>query len=351
VNSLLTERQLKIFQLIIDEFVKSARPIGSRIISENESISVSPATIRNVMADLEEMGFLKKTHSSSGRIPSQKGYRFYVDHLVTPVTKNISNVNVIRHILEDGFYEFEKVVQMSAEVLSDLTNYTTIILGPEVYETRLKQIQIVKLTAHTAIAILVTNTGLVEHRTFVIPAEINSSDIEKLVNILNERLAGIPMIQLSEKLDEELRLLIKHNINIVDTVLDHLKEVLKMEDELTAKLYFGGKANLLKQPEFKDIEKVHSFYSMMEEQDKIADILKRAEDTLQVTIGRENEYELIQDFTLVTAPYRLGNDYMGTIALIGPTRMQYRRTITLLKALSYEMTEAFYHWYKDSHLN
>lgn len=350
MNSLLTKRQLKIFQLIIDEFVKSARPIGSQIISENENITVSSATIRNVMADLEEMGYLKKTHSSSGRIPSQKGYRFYVDHLVTPATKNINNVNVIRHLLEDGFYEFEKVVQMSAEVLSDLTDYTAIILGPEVFETRLKQIQIVKFTAHTAIAILVTNTGLVEHRTFVIPVEINASDIEKLVNILNERLAGIPMIQLSEKLDEEVRLIIKQNINIVDAVLDHLKEVLKIEDELTAKLYFGGKANLLKQPEFKDIEKVHSFYSMMEEQDEIANILKRAKNTLQVTIGRENEYEPIQDFTLVTAPYRLGNDYMGTIALIGPTRMQYRRTITLLKALSNEMTEAFYYWYRDSHL-
>lgn len=345
---MLTERQLKIFQLIIDEFVKSARPIGSRVISEKENISVSPATIRNVMADLENMGYLKKTHSSSGRIPSQKGYRYYVDHLITPTTEDVSDINVIRHLIEDGFYEFEKVVQLSANVLSDLTNYTTIILGPEVFETKLKQIQIVKLSSRTAIAILVTNTGLVEHRTFFTPEEINGVDIEKLVNILNERLTGIPMFHLSQKLDEEVRSLIKNNINIVDTVLDHLKEVLQHEKEHTAKLYVGGKANLLRQPEFKDIEKVHSFYVMMEEEDKIANILKRTDDTLQVTIGRENEYEAIHDFTLVTAPYRLGNDYMGTIALIGPVRMQYRRAITLLKALSNEMSETFYHWYKDN---
>src|SRR5690625_2121975 len=148
---MLTERQLLIFQAIIDEFVKSAHPVGSRAISKKENISVSAATIRNVIADLEEMGYLKKTHSSSGRIPSEKGYRFYVDHLVTPVMTDISNVQVIRHLVEDGFYEFERVVEMSAEILSDLTNYTTIILGPEVFNTRLKQIQIVKLTSRTAI--------------------------------------------------------------------------------------------------------------------------------------------------------------------------------------------------------
>jgi len=347
VNSLLTERQLEIFQTIIDEFVKSARPIGSKIISEKENISVSPATIRNVMADLEEMGYLKKTHSSSGRIPSEKGYRFYVDHLVTPVMTDISNVQVIRHLVEDGFYEFERVVEMSAEILSDLTNYTTIILGPEVFNTRLKQIQIVKLTSRTAIAILVTNTGLVEHRTFIIPEKINSTDIEKLVNILNERLTGIPMIQLSEKLDEEVLALIKDNINMFENMLFHLKDVLKNESEHSAKLYFGGKANLFNQPEFNDVEKIHSFYLMMEQEEEIANLLKRTENTLQVTIGRENDYEPIQDFTLVTAPYRLGHEYMGTIALIGPTRMQYRRAITLLKALSNEMTEAFYHLYQD----
>lgn len=347
MNSLLTERQLEIFRIIIDEFVKSARPIGSKIISEKKNISVSPATIRNVMADLEEMGYLKKTHSSSGRIPSEKGYRFYVDHMVTPIMTDSSNVQVIQHLVEDGFYEFERVVEMSAEILSDLTNYTTIILGPEVFETRLKQIQIVKLTSRTAIAILVTNTGLVEHRTFIIPEAINSTDIEKLVNILNDRLAGIPMIQLSDKLNEEVLTLIKNNINMFENMLFHLKDVFKNESEHSAKLYFGGKAKLFNQPEFNDVEKIHSFYLMMEQEEEIANLLKRTENTLQVTIGRENDYEPIQDFTLVTAPYRLGREYMGTIALIGPTRMQYRRAITLLKALSNEMSDAFHHLYQD----
>ena len=345
VITLLTERQIKIFHLIIDEFIKSARPIGSRVISEKENVSVSPATIRNVMAELEKMGYLEKTHSSSGRIPSQKGYRYYVDHLVSLSETDIDNVQVIKHLIQDGFYEFEKIVQMSAEILSDLTNYTTIILGPEVFETRLKQIQIVKLSSRTAIAILITNTGLVEHRSFIIPEEINSSDIEKLVNILNDRLIDVPMVQLLERLDEEIISLLRNNINMFDHMLDHLKEVLS--DEQDAKLYIGGKTNLLTQPEFNDIERIHSFYLMLEQEREIANILKQATDTLQVTIGYENDYKLIQDFTLVTAPYRLGNEYIGTIALIGPTRMQYQRSITLLKALSQEMTEVFHDLYLD----
>src|SRR5690625_93619 len=297
------------------------------------------------MAELEKMGYLAKTHSSSGRIPSQKGYRYYVDHLVSLSETDIDNVQVIKHLIQDGFYEFEKIVQMSAEILSDLTNYTTIILGPEVFETRLKQIQIVKLSSRTAIAILITNTGLVEHRSFIIPEEINSSEIEKLVNILNDRLIDVPMVQLLERLDEEIISLLRNNINMFDHMLDHLKEVLS--DEQDAKLYIGGKTNLLTQPEFNDIERIHSFYLMLEQEREIANILKQATDTLQVTIGYENDYKLIQDFTLVMAPYRLGNEYIGTIALIGPTRMQYQRSITLLKTLSQEMTEVFHDLYLD----
>jgi len=343
---MLTERQLLIFQAIIDEFVKSAHPVGSRAISKKENISVSAATIRNVMADLEEMGFLKKTHSSSGRIPSEKGYRYYVDHLVSPLTIDSSHVNVIKHLIRDGFVELEQIIQMSAEVLSDLTNYTTIILGPEVAETRLKQIQIVKLSLQTAVAILVTNTGYVEHRSFTIPPTIKASDIEKVVNILNERLYDVPIIQLQEMINDELLELMKTNVRAFDQTLRYLNEVFFSEQ--TVKLYVGGKANMLMQPEFRDVEKIQSFYAMMEKKEEIAKLLKSENDHLKVTIGQENEIDAIKDFTLITAPYNLEENQVGTIALLGPTRMEYRKVITLLKALSNEMTEVLYMWYKHN---
>src|SRR5690625_343481 len=145
---MLTERQLLIFQAIIDEFVKSAHPVGSRAISKKENINVSAATVRNVMADLEEMGFLEKTHSSSGRIPSEKAYRFYVDHVIGPTLRELE-MDIIGEMISDNIVEFEHIVQTSAEVLSHLTNYTVIILGPQVDDATLKEIQILKLSPYT----------------------------------------------------------------------------------------------------------------------------------------------------------------------------------------------------------
>ncbi|MEC5422203.1 heat-inducible transcriptional repressor HrcA [Virgibacillus sp. C22-A2] len=342
---MLTERQLLILQVIIDDFIESAHPVGSRAISKKENISYSAATIRNEMADLEDMGFLEKTHSSSGRVPSEKGYRYYVDHLISPVRKQ-KNVNVIKHIIQDGFFEFEQLVQKSAEVLSDLTNYTSIILGPELFETKLKQLQIVTLSDHTAVAILITNTGHVEHRSFSIPSEIDPSDLEKMVNILNDRLHGIPIIHLPEMFNKEIASLMKMYLSNYDKSYDYLRAVFSHEHPV--KLYVGGKSNILLQPEFNDVEKIRSFYSMMENEDEIANLLKGTTNGINVTIGNENQVDAIKDLSLITASYQLGDGQMGTIALLGPTRMEYRKVITLLNVLSNEMTEALYKWYRNN---
>lgn len=341
---MLTDRQLLIFQVIIDDFIESAHPVGSRAISEKKDISVSAATIRNVMAELEDMGFLEKTHSSSGRVPSEKGYRYYVDHLISPM-KEKDNVNVIKHIVEDGLFEFEQIVQMSAEILSEITSYTTIILGPEVLETKLKQLQIVILSPHTAVTILVTNTGHVEHRSFAIPATINASDLEKMVNILNDRLKGVPMIHLSEKLNSEVMAMMKKYIRNVDHSFEYLQGIFFQEQPI--KLYVGGKSNILMQPEFKDVSKIHSFYSMMEREEEIAQLIKSSTEGIKVTIGNENKMDALKDLSLITASYELDENQIGTIALLGPTRMEYRKVIRLLNALSNEMTEALYMWYKN----
>lgn len=341
---MLTERQLLIFQVIIDEFIESARPVGSQAISKKASVNVSSATIRNVMAELEEKGFLEKMHSSSGRIPSEKGYRYYVDYLMS-IPKEKSNVNVIKHMLQDGLFEFEQIVQMSAEVLSDLTNYTSIILGPEIIEAKLMQIQIITLSSQTAVAVLITNTGHVEHRAISIPKSIQSSDLEKMVNILNDRLHGVPISSLPHVLNSEVFDLMKKYIRNVDESYAYLKDIFLKEHAID--VYIGGKSNILMQPEFKDVSKIHSFYSMMEDDSKILDLLSGKENGIKVTIGKENKFEAIQDFSLITASYELGENQMGTIALLGPTRMEYRKVIRLLNALSNEMTDALDIWYDN----
>lgn len=342
---MLTERQMLIFQVIVDEFIKSAHPVGSRVISRKESIAVSAATIRNVMADLEEMGFLEKMHSSSGRVPSEKGYRYYVDFLLhsVPIDREI---HVIKHMVQDGYFEFEQLVQRSAEVLSNITNYTSIILGPEMFEARLKQLQMVPLSDYSAVAILITDTGHVEHRSFTIPSIIKSADLEKMVNILNDRLYGAPIAHLSRMINLETVSLMRQYISDADTALHYLREMFSHEQSVN--MHVGGKSNILMQPEFKDIDKIHSFYTMIENEDEIINLLKGQQDGIKVSIGKENKNEAIQDFSLITASYTFGDNQLGTIALLGPTRMEYRKVIQLLSSLSNEMSDVLYKWYNHT---
>ncbi|MFD1850228.1 heat-inducible transcriptional repressor HrcA [Oceanobacillus bengalensis] len=341
---MLTERQLLLLQMIIDDFIDTAHPVGSRALSKKEDIPYSAATIRNEMADLEELGFLEKTHSSSGRVPSEKGYRYYVDHLIAPISIR-NDIKIINDIIKDGFFEFEQIVQMSAEVLSELTNYTSIILGPELNDTKLKQIQIVPLNDHTAVAILVTDTGHVEHRSFTIPTVINASDIEKMVNILNERLQGVPIVRIEEVFQKEITALMKLYLRDFDTSYEYLKAIFLHEHPV--KLYIGGKSNILLQPEFNNVDKIRSFYTMMDNENEIANLLKNTKHGIEVTIGTENEVDAIKDLSLITASYQLGKGQMGTIALLGPTRMEYKKVISLLSSLSNEMSDALYKWYKS----
>ncbi|MCP3030367.1 heat-inducible transcriptional repressor HrcA [Halobacillus sp. A1] len=340
---MLTDRQLLILQVIIDDFILTAQPVGSRSISKKDEITHSSATIRNEMADLEELGFLEKTHSSSGRVPSEKGYRFYVDHLLSPLRLSNQELTTIRQAFKDRMMEFERVVQKSAGILSELTNYTSIILGPEIFETKLKQLQIVPLNDQSAIAILVTDTGHVEHRAFNIPVEIDHSQLEKMVNILNDRLRGVPLVKLYEKLQTEIYDLIEIHTDQHEHAYSYLQAALL--DEHQTKLYIGGKTNILMQPEFKDLDKVRSLYAIIEKENEMADLLRSDEQGVHVRIGHENPFDAMQNCSLITARYTLGNEQAGTIALLGPTRMEYNRVISLINVLSKQMTETFRGWY------
>lgn len=335
---MLTERERLILRTIIDDFVKTAHPIGSRKLAKNEQINLSAATIRNVMADLEEKELLEKTHTSSGRVPSEKGYRYYVDHFISPTIKD-NNLSIITHILQDNIIELEQVVQLSAEMLSQLTNYTTIILGPDETDATLKQVQLLPLTSHTVVAILITSTGHVEHKSFTIPHEINVNDLEKTVNILNDRLVGLPIMNLTHALETEVYELMRKHIKDFELMFEYIKSVINYEESV--KLYMDGQANLLMQPEFRDVDKIYHFYSFLEEEDEIINLLTGIQDGIQVRIGQENELEVVKDLSLITSTFHLSRDQHGTIALIGPTRMEYRKVISLLQSLSSELTNLF----------
>ena len=333
---LLTDRQLLILQVIVDDFIRSAQPVGSRSLSKKEDISFSSATIRNEMADLEELGYIEKTHTSSGRVPSEKGYRYYVDHLLSPQALNQQDVSIIQSIFAEKIYEFEKIIQRSAKILSELTNYTSIVLGPAASINKLKRIQIIPLNKETAVAIFVTDTGHVENRTFSLPASIDVSDLEKTVNILNDRLAGVPLEDLNDKIYKEVAMLLRQHIHNYDLMLHTVADSLKMP--VTEKLFFGGKTNMLSQPEFHDISKIRTLLTMIDQEEWIYNLIRKDSAGIHVKIGTENNISAMDNCSLITATYSVGVEKLGTIAILGPTRMEYSRVIGLLRLLSNDLT-------------
>ncbi|ENQ3104183.1 heat-inducible transcriptional repressor HrcA [Bacillus cereus] len=341
---MLTERQLLILQTIIDDFIGSAQPVGSRTLSKKEEITFSSATIRNEMADLEELGFIEKTHSSSGRVPSEKGYRFYVDHLLAPQHLPSEDVIQIKDLFAQRVFEAEKLAQQSAQILSELTNYTAIVLGPKVSANKLKNVQILPLGHQTAVAIIVTDTGHVQSKTITVPESVDLQDLEKMVNILNDKLSGVPMSELHNKIFKEIVMVLRQYVHNYDSVMKMLDGTFQFP--LSEKVYFGGKTNMLAQPEFHDIQKVRLLFNMIENEDAFYDILKSKQIGIQVKIGRENSSVAMENCSLISATYSIGDEQLGTIAILGPTRMQYSRVISLLQLFTRQFTDGLNGLYK-----
>ena len=299
-------------------------------------MTFSSATIRNEMSDLEELGFIEKTHTSSGRVPSEKGYRYYVDHLLPPQALQKKELKLLKSLYAERIYELEKVVQNSAKILSEMTNYTAIVLGPKVKDHKLKKIEMVPLNAETAIAIIITDTGHVENHLITLPSAVDSNEIEKMVNILNDRLVGVPIVDLKNKIYKEVAVLLKQHIHNYEALVATLTKSFVTTEP--ARLFFGGKTNMLRQPEFHDVQKVHSLLSMIEQEQGFYELMKQHSTGITVKIGRENQLSALEDCSLITATYSVGLEQVGTLAILGPTRMEYSRVISLLSIFSNDLT-------------
>jgi heat-inducible transcriptional repressor len=341
----LSERQRLVLQAIIDDYIQTAEPVGSRTISKRPDIGYSPATIRNDMSDLEELGYLEQPHTSAGRIPSQKGYRYYVDNMVTLNEVEPHVVEMTKRFFAERIQQTEQIIQQAAIIMSTLTSYTAIALGPELFNNTLRHIQLIPLNSDTAVAIIVTNTGHVENKTVSIPSDVPMHELERFVNLLNAKLTGVPLIQVRSKLYNEIsKELTKHVsryeelIRILDGVLDTQRE---------EKLYFSGMTNMLNQPEFKNVDKVKNIFDLFD--DPYPQLVKMFDDTgqgIQVRIGEENLLEAIHSCSLVTATYSIDGQSLGTIGILGPTRMDYAKVISLLDHFSKDLTVLLSRWYK-----
>ncbi|MFD0870547.1 heat-inducible transcription repressor [Chlamydia abortus] len=341
---MLSERQRKILNAIVDDYIRSAEPVGSRSISKRGDVAFSPATIRNEMSDLEEMGYLEQPHTSAGRIPSHKGYRYYVDHLVKYGTLSSHELNVMKVFFAEKIQEMEQIFQHAATILSGLTNYTSIVLGPEVFSTTLKHLQIIPLDERTGVAIFVTNTGHVENRIVQIPDGMSISEIEKAVNILNAKLTQVPLFQLKSKLYNEIGTELSKHVTQYEELIRTVESALEHNEQ--DRIYMSGATNMLIQPEFKDVDQVKLILDTLGETPAIMKLLDDLPEGIQVRIGSENSLEAMSNCSLITATYSLDGQCLGTVGILGPTRMEYGKVISLLDYVSKDMALLLARWYK-----
>ncbi|CAM5793791.1 MULTISPECIES: heat-inducible transcriptional repressor HrcA [Brevibacillus] len=329
---MLSDRQRLILNAIVDNYIHSAEPVGSRTISKKDGIGFSSATIRNEMADLEELGYLEQPHTSAGRVPSTKGYRFYVDNLIQPHLLNDLELGKLKQLFAERIHHFEQVIEYTAQILSHVTNYTAIVLGPEIFEHRLKHIQIVPLNEEQAVAIVVTNTGRVENKLIDLPKGVRPQEIEKLVNILNTKLSDVPLWQLRQRLYQEIAGEMRRHVEQYEEMLHILEDSLTREEK--ERVYLRGATKIMNQPEFRDVDKVKDILELLERNDQLIHLFGAPAEGLTVRIGQENQLDAIKQCSIITTSYSLGGKPVGMVGILGPTRMEYSKVITVLNYLA-----------------
>lgn len=340
---MLTQRQSDILRLIIQNYTSSGVPVGSKTLMA-EGIEASSATIRNDMKALEEDGLLLKTHSSSGRIPSAMGYRYYVDHLLKPTRVTNDDLQVIRQSLGKEFHEINEIIRQSAEILSELTSYTTFSLGPEVKDRRLTGFRIVPLNHRQIIAIVVTDKGNVESQVFTLPANLGSQDLEKMVRLVNDRLVGDPLMTVYQKLRTEIPMILHKYFQSTEGISYLFDAVLGQVFE--DKIYVSGQMNLLDYEPYQDLNQFKSMFSLMRDSDELTQMIVPMDSNIHIKIGSELGNDLLQNMSMIQASYEIDGHGRGTIALLGPTSMPYSRMFGLVDVYRKELANKLADYYR-----
>ena len=322
---MLTERQKEIFKIIVLEYIKLAKPVSSNLICD--TLHCSSATIRSEMATLEEYGLLEKTHTSSGRIPSEKGYRFYVDNLMEVKKMSPSDMVKLQIIFNNNQLEVSDCIKKSLEIISDMTNYTSIKLGNTSHDNLLKEIQVVPLDRNSMIVLVITDKGYVEHKNLRLD-NIDAEDIKKTVNLINNMISGTPIDEVGAKLEFEVKPIIGNYVKEHERLYNAFYNV--FQGFTGRNVDIVGSRNILKQPEFNSIDKVSSILDKLDDlgAGKLVDFVEEDGPNIKIHIGKENHLD--GDLTVITTSYKTPLEE-GTIAVVGPKRMDYDRVVSMLE--------------------
>lgn len=339
-EEMLTARQLLIFKCIVEEFIETAEPVGSKGLMNKYQLPFSSATIRNEMSFLEDYGYLEKTHTSSGRIPSMEGYRFYVDTLEQKdVDDDIKHQ--VAEIFSDRHRSLNEIIHASCNMLSELTHLTSVALGPDSSCDSLQRITVVPLqNTNRVTTIIITSQGHVENKVFEVADEVQMEDLITCVNVMNDLLVGTPIDQMAYRLEKDVKPVLAARIKEHEELFNAFLEA--FVKFASSNVYFSGKENMLYQPEYNDVNKLRRIVSAFENSHVWSALQPLAlEDGVTVKIGTDSPIDEINDVSVISASFRTGETTKGSISVIGPTRMPYERVVTLVEYISKNIEKAF----------
>lgn len=329
---MLNERKKKILQIIIEDYISSAEPVGSRTIARKYDLGLSPATIRNEMSDLELLGYLEQPHTSAGRIPSAQAYRFYVDALIEPGTLTDNDMALI-----DGWYNerrrnIDDIFQSTAKILSRMTQNVSMVLTNQQTIANFCYLKFLPLDSQHAILCIVADDGSIDTNVVDIPLGMSSEEMDYLAGKMSKLLEDRNLSDISVEILQNVHTDVVEDKLIFSSLLQAVRKMTGRRQE--QKVFLGGTKQLLNQPEFRDVERVRNMLGILEEEKVLKDLLQGGEDSgLKVTIGSENKFTGIQDCSMVQATYRLNGQIVGTMAVLGPTRMEYGKVISVMDYL------------------
>jgi heat-inducible transcriptional repressor len=336
------ERKKKVLHAIIDDYIANAEPVGSRAVAKKYGLGVSPATIRNEMSDLEELGFIEQPHTSAGRVPSDKGYRYFVDHLMSRESLSRLEMDAVRRALSVQMAEMDDFMRSCCSLISKLTNYTTMISAPRHGQGTLQKLQLVAVNGYQVLVVMISGTGLVRHKLINVNRPLAPELLSRIETLAAARLIGQEIGELSYRYIQEVLSDIERHQRRRDEATELLKQVLLQPGE--HKVFTGGALNMLSQPEFRDPERLRSIFELLEEDDRVKELLQSGgEDNgapLSVAIGAELDNSGMQDCSLVVAHYYINGEQAGSIGVLGPRRMSYPKTMSLMDFIAKEISKA-----------
>lgn len=316
----------RILQAIVDEYVNTAEPVSSGAISKKKGLDFSSATIRNEMSELEKSGYLEKTHTSSGRIPSVKGYRLYVDELLKEDNISLEEIKYIKEKLQIKANQIEDLTKIASNTLSEITHYTTVAIGPKVTKQIIKEIKFVLLGSRMLMAVILTNTGMIKETIINFGEDIYEDQIETINLLFNSKLQGKPLEKINEPLDEYIFTEMKSSASMIKTIIEQLNKVIYEE----SKLYLEGTNKSFDLPELSKTETARNFINILENKSEVVDLLdNEISKDINVYFGDELDDENLKDFSIVTL--KSDEKDLGTIGIIGPKRMNYSKIISVMR--------------------